>query len=797
SPPVLLVIAADPAADAADLATPIDPYGWLSSKDIVKWSQRYESEAPPDKKRHVPRASDGSDILKNNETIKTSQDLANWAVGEARHSGKFKKPSETAIIYFGLHTGADAKGPFLYANKGRKFHVEELLQSLSEAMGATKVLVLFDPGRLPPNPAIGQLDDGFAEGVKAMDAKIAGYGNLSVMLGCDAGERAWQSEEWQRTAFAHAVIEGLSGKAQPTNERDITARDLFTYVSEATATWTQRNRPTTQHPILLPSSSAGEERAAAVKLTLHHDLAEQQPPTGRDPAPAIREQWQKYGEFAFGKAPTPEVFAPRHWRRYRELLLRFELVARAGDDAARAAVEDALTKEAGEIRRAQRSPIVNESARASTPMWQAGAKEPPAGTRSELSNLGKQYLLNPARGIPPEFAAKVVQLPNDRIAYSRELIDELLKDPLGSPEAFVRRAQLLRELWRDQRIRPPDVQLLLMLDQFYGQLTPDPLPNEADPKGALHLWQRALFVRRQAEEAALGPPTEEHPYSEVIWRAVQAVVLDGDAHRRSAEDALFAPAGTDRTAAFEQFDLASAQYQRAISRARELRAALALRDRTLADLPFLGRWIIFEPNEQLTVKPWEVLRDAHRLAKLLDDLPPDSVESGSPSIEAKYRELRSMVETVAEGSSAIDKAYAGRLEAEAKEPEVKLQTTWLKRERLLAVPPLRGTLDSLGLRLQLLAANRAATVYFLNPRNALGTAKTESRDRLNKKERAIALGYLGLNEIGKEAIDSQSEVNVAIPSFDSVRDELNKIRESNRWEDAAAAGERLGKHYQV
>lgn len=794
SPPVLLVVSTDPAADAGDLSVPIDPYGWLSGKEFIKWSQRYEAEAPADKKRHVPRASDGSDILKNNETIKTAQDLANWAVGEARHSGKFKKPSETAIIYFGLHTGADAKGPFLYANKGRKFHVEELLQSLSEAMGETKVLVLFDPGRLPPNPAIGQLDDGFAEGVKAMDAKIAGYGNLSVMLGCDVGERGWESEEWQRTAFAHAVLEGLSGKAKPTNERDITARDLFKYVSEATATWTQRNRPAAQHPVLLPST--GEERAAATKLALHHDLPEQQPPAVRDPLPDIREQWQKYGEFAFARPPTPDVFSPRHWRRYRELMLRYEFVARAGDETTRGVLENSLSKEAGEIRRAQKNAIIGESARASTPMWQASGKEPAADARSEISALGKQFFLNPARGIPPEFTAKLAQLPNDRIAYSRELIDELLKLPSSSTDAFRLRAQLLREVWREQRIRPPDVQLLLMLDQFYGQITADPLPSETDPKGALHLWQRALQVRRHAEEASLGPATNEHPYSEVIWRVVQDVVRDGDSHRRTAEDALFAPAGPDRLAAFEQFDRAAAQYKRAIDRARELRAALALRDRVLADLPLLGRWTILEPDDSLTVKPWDVLHDAHRLAGIIDKLPPESAESGSPPIEAKYLELRTAAEVVLKGSDAIGKAYAARLRAELQDPQ-KLQKAWLSREQLLAVPPLPDSPDPLGDRMQLLAVNRAATAYFLDPRNALGNAKTDARERVNSKERGIALGYLGLNEIGKEAIDSQSEANVVNPSFDSVRDELNKVRETHRWEDVAAAGERLGKHYRV
>src|SRR5438552_4011844 len=43
NPPVLLIITTDPAADAADLQAPIDPYGWLSGQDLDKWSQRYDA----------------------------------------------------------------------------------------------------------------------------------------------------------------------------------------------------------------------------------------------------------------------------------------------------------------------------------------------------------------------------------------------------------------------------------------------------------------------------------------------------------------------------------------------------------------------------------------------------------------------------------------------------------------------------------------------------------------------------------------------------------------------------------
>jgi hypothetical protein len=174
TPPVLLIITTDPAADAIDLQAPIDPYGWMSGTELHEWSERYKAETPRSLHEHAPRASNGSDVLKNNETIKTVEDLANWAAGEARHSGTFSKPSQTAIIFFGLHTGADSNGPFVYANKGRRFNVEELLRHLSEKMGDTKVLVLFDPARQLPDPVRGVLHDGFVDAMKSLNGTIAG-----------------------------------------------------------------------------------------------------------------------------------------------------------------------------------------------------------------------------------------------------------------------------------------------------------------------------------------------------------------------------------------------------------------------------------------------------------------------------------------------------------------------------------------------------------------------------------------------------------------------------------------------
>jgi hypothetical protein len=169
-----------------------------------------------------------------------------------------------------------------------------------------------------------------------------------------------------------------------------------------------------------------------------------------------------------------------------------------------------------------------------------------------------------------------------------------------------------------------------MLDRFYRRQGGEKWPVEVDANGR-QLWQRAIHVRRLAEDAALGPPTEAHPYSEAVWRVVQPIVHHADASRRRAEDLLFAPE-KDRKPAFELLDVAEKQYRRAADRAVEVRTAIAVRDDAMADLPYLGRWSVFEGEQQFEPKPSNLWKAVHELAKQLDDLPSETPEAGTPAI---------------------------------------------------------------------------------------------------------------------------------------------------------------------
>jgi hypothetical protein len=632
-----------------------------------------------------------------------------------------------------------------------------------------------------------------------MNEKIAGMKNITVILGCDSGERGWESEELRRTAFAHAVIEGLGGKATPTRDQYVTGRDLFQFVRASVRDWTQRNRPTTQNPVLLPLGEVGEQRAFETTLMLHHATPDE-PSKPADPMPGLLKRWDEYGKLANAK-PGPEVYTPRRWRRYRELLLRYEYAARAGESKTMEAVEAELDKEARSVRAGQQAEFIRDTRTASVPMWQASGQAPAVGQTydSELRSAGGAFFISGTDDALKRFMEEFNRRTADRVAFSNDILVTVLKasagEPVLEPQSLARRARLLRAMWESQPVRPPDVQLFLMLDQFSRLQGDEPWPSETDANGK-RLWQRAIHVRRLAEEAALGPVSDSHPYSESVWRVVQAVVQSGDQSRRRGEDLLFA-LEPDRKAAFAEFAAAQNQYERAIKRAVQIRLNLELRDRVFADLPHLGRWSVLEGEEKFNPKPRDLWKSVHKLAKLLDELPPESAEPGQPASQAKFAELNATADEVRTGFDKLNAEYARAFEAESRVVDVKLQSTWLAREKLLAVPPLRLKVDSIGIRGKIVEANRAATRYFLDPANKTAGRADDARERdAARKDRAISAGHLGLNELGRDRIDKQKQADDTLSSWDAVSEEIIKINEKS-WQEAAAAGDRLLRHFAV
>src|SRR5439155_21998677 len=138
------------------------------------------------------------------------------------------------------------------------------------------------------------------------------------------------------------VRRGLSGAATPSNGSLISAWDLFQYVREQTQSWSQAARPTPQTPILLPETG-GQERAERIVLTAKVGTPADWPTAVPFPVPdTLVKHWAAAKELEDG-TPSPAVYTPKLWRRYRELLVRYQDLLRAGDADTASKLHDRLT----------------------------------------------------------------------------------------------------------------------------------------------------------------------------------------------------------------------------------------------------------------------------------------------------------------------------------------------------------------------------------------------------------------------------------------------------------------------
>ena len=791
--PALVLVAAPPDKHAGRLDAPIDPYGWASAGRLEKWAADFRAGAPDAMKPLAPTVTrlDATPADPGDPGDRAAKDLADRAAAAANKS-------KSAVVYFGLHTGADADGPFLFTGGGGRLRVKALLQHLAEATrGKAALVVIFDPARLPAQPALGLIADDFVRGVKALDADIVQHDNLTVILGCDEGERGWESEEWQRTALAHSTIKGLSGRAKD-DGAIVSALDLFAFVKEDVSGWTRKNRPGPQTPVLLPAGQVGVDRATAVPLVPDFDLpAEDTPPgTAHDPLPELQRQWDGYDQLA-RQVPSPAAHTPRRWRRYRELLQRYEFVARSGEAAAGRALEDELKKEADALRAAIRPPIEN-SRTASTPLWHAATDHGAAGPDlAALLPAEAEFLRAPgAATADAEFARKFQEATGGaerktaaQVGYSHDLIERAVKSTL--PLATVApHARLLRAVWGDQLVRPPETQLALMLGRFYapaaaGGLVADPLPAGPDPDR--RVWQRALDTRRLAEEVAVGFSPRgpaAYPYSEAVWPVVRDAVAAADKDRREGEDLLFAPpTGPYHRQAWDALGRAADGYEKARGQAEQVRRALATRDEVTADLPHLGRWLAADGTAAQYTAAVDLWEKAHELAADLDKTPPvkpADLAAAADAVERPYRDLRA--------------AYDDKLKNVSL---AKLQAGWAEREQLLSVPPLAGAADAAATRTNLVRVNRESTRYFNDARADAPAARPPdaAAGRAAREEVARRLGRLAVRELGTELIDRQNKTGKAEVNAAGIEAKLAEIRGDQWAAAAAAAGTRIGQSY--
>ncbi|QEL14292.1 vWA domain-containing protein [Limnoglobus roseus] len=681
--PGLITIAADPNYDAdkgiARLDVPYDPYGWLSAQRLLKWAQGVARDD------NTPKALGDKPFWLDDQ-------IDDWADQVGKDSS-----IDPVIIYIGLHGGVDRAGdPILYVGRDpdRKaglpvdadrpaVPLATVLDKLEERAAKKRKLLVLDVGRGLPDPNIGEVSADFSRAVKKKLAeRIAKNPTLAVVLAADEGQRAWDSPDLGMTVLSYHLMKTLAEGAGNENMTAFRADELFESLHRQVEQWSKNNRPTPQAPQLIPP--ADEWNANETRKTQFAKQKFFKPGSGgasldeiSPPAPLpmneLKGEWQTATALA-NRRPTPATYTPAAWRRYRELLLRYEYATLAGEAVGARALKGAMDKARGDIERG-------------------------------------------------------LDLRLDATVYLQQLAVSAGRTPPATADgptaaALADAAKQVKTALGDSPV-PVDLHLPIMLHHYVK----DVLQAEKDDP-LRTTWKPAVQTRQLAEQAALGvrPGDPGLPYSERVWPDVSKTVQEGDAARRRGEDRMLGPADRAETATVE-FNQAGAKYKAAFETAGQLQGPLRVRDRVLADLPFLARWLtetddkgpgMAQANETLRALWAETLELADRLDRPFD---PTALTNKATAVTAKFDELQKHVARVAKEAYTADS-----------------QTNWQAIEYVLRMPPPLLSAEDRG---RLVQRSRQISQIFTKNETAVAGAPPAADEKIVRRAKAAAYSLGG------------------------------------------------------
>ncbi|HJS08995.1 MAG TPA: vWA domain-containing protein, partial [Pirellulales bacterium] len=460
-----------------------------------------------------------------------------------------------------------------------------------------KKVLLLDCSRIYTSPRLGILENGFAEALKDLQFKDE---NLFLLSSADVGQRGWVLPDLGGSAFGYFVCRGLEGEADGAiggaTDEEVTLDELYQYLRDRIGQQVQAQYMAKQTPILLPERS--ESSAREIRLTWRRDPSQ---PTESDGKVAVAWEridalWRTHTQLKQSHG-GPQNESTGHW--LAEYNLRREPAAfyRGADLLSFEAFQQGLLRleqlnDAGRYYTSEASALA-DSLEATGKSLQAG---------DEASEL------------PAALALRRIAVPDDVQKQVNAIIDEAPKKPeelLALQQTrYEERAKAAWNYWLGwARLRSNQIDIENMRRTLDGVLgwpatgsvgdlgECDPAEirflrllgaNKYAPAGlfAEHVMalQSAILSRDLAEAAAWANEDDRVHY------AVAQLVEQGDAARRKYEDQLFfrpSEAATGR-----QWGEAETQYQRALTLAVELTAALDARDQAWQDLPYLTQWLV-------------------------------------------------------------------------------------------------------------------------------------------------------------------------------------------------------------
>jgi hypothetical protein len=538
--------------------------------------------------------------------------------------------AKNLVLYVTSHGGADVAGPYLWVappdagsvTAAFKVRIRDLLDRIAERRGKPTLLIL-DATRMTASWPHGMLFNDFARALKELDGDIEHIPGLVVICASDEDQRSWVFEERRMSVFGYYFLEAMRGAGRNPGER-VTVSNAFDFAKTEVERWTIGNRAEKQTPILLPSSS-GRSRPEKMALSVAPGGGYQSPPASKLDAPVdvpheLEEAWKTASQLA-ALVPPPEANSPGQWREYLDTLVRWEHLFRLGANTN--TIRDRVSALASQFKNPTlaREPACQGAAiPTALALGGQGVAGWPRG--SDAYNTFKLRVWDAATPAERSEAWSAILRSQSgketeaRTAVASAVLMTLIED-MPTPNNLRIAADVLSTTHSAAGIpAPAEAHFVRML-----QLRLDE-KNRPDPA----LLKQAVALRKEAEEAAwvfMTQPTE-YAYAEYVFPWVRNHIEKADRERELGQDLLFDGDSKSWQDAAGYFERAHSGYALARTDGRKVAAALAVRDKIFARLPYYARWLASyrgsRPQvqiDQLLDQAENAARKAHQIAELM------------------------------------------------------------------------------------------------------------------------------------------------------------------------------------
>ena len=254
-------------------------------------------------------------------------------------------PEPTIVVVMALHGGVDAEGAYLLPQDAKalpeakdRLRMTEVIRLFGSLPRSKKKVLILDATGMPYHWELGMLRNDFALELKKLEPEIKKIPNFVVISASDEGQRSWASDAWGRTAFLHFLTRALGGEADRSPARSgqapggrVNLEQVFDYLAIHVRNWAAIHCNAPQEPLILPSGEAGRRVARSIELPSIRGLEEPKSPESKELSSieqAINGPWENYRKLA-ASVVQPGVAAPISWRRYQQLLCRYQELLRA------------------------------------------------------------------------------------------------------------------------------------------------------------------------------------------------------------------------------------------------------------------------------------------------------------------------------------------------------------------------------------------------------------------------------------------------------------------------------------